>query len=175
MAERQRQILVAGVGNSWLSDDGFGSAVVKRLGELGLPEGVTVLDFGTGGLDLAYEVMRGYDALLLVDVSQQGGEPGTLYVIDPSDDEIKPIDDGEVVNPHAMDPQTVLRFIKTVGGSPGKVTVVACEPSSVEEMGLGLSPEVEAAVGRAVDLVLDTIAELQTDAAYEDAEAEAGT
>ena len=79
------------------------------------------------------------------------------------------------MNPHAMDPQTVLRFIKTIGGSPGKVTVVACEPAEVEEMGLGLSPEVEAAVGRAVDLVLDTIAELQTDAAYEDAEAEAGT
>lgn len=169
MAERRRQILVAGVGNTWLADDGFGSAVVKRLAELELPEGVTVLDFGTGGLDLAYEVMRGYDALLLVDVSRQGGEPGTLYVIDPADDEIKPIDDGEVVNPHAMDPRTVLRFIKTVGGSPGKVTVVACEPDSVEEMGLSLSPEVEAAVGRAVDLVLDTIAELETDAAYEEA------
>ncbi len=167
MAERERQILVAGVGNSWLQDDAFGSEVVKRLGALELPAGVTVLDFGTGGLDLAYEVMRGYDALLLVDVSRQGGEPGTLYVIDPHDDEIKPIDDGEVVNPHAMDPQTVLRFIKTIGGSPGRVTVVACEPAEVEEMGLGLSPKVEAAAGQAVDLVLDTIAELQTDAAYE--------
>lgn len=165
--QRQRQILVAGVGNSWLQDDAFGSEVVKRLGELELPEGVTVLDFGTGGLDLAYEAMRGYDALLLVDVSRQGGEPGTLYVIDPKADEIKPIDDGAVVNPHAMDPQTVLRFLKTVGGSPGKVTVVACEPSSVEEMGLGLSPEVEAAVGRATALVIETIDELRTDAAYE--------
>jgi len=168
VSERRRQILVAGVGNAWLQDDAFGSEVVKRLAELELPEGTTVLDFGTGGLDLAYEVMRGYDALLLVDVSRQGGDPGTLYVIDPHDEEIKPIGDGEVINPHAMDPQTVLRFIKTVGGSPGKVTVVACEPSTVEEMGLGLSPEVEGAVGRAVDLVIDTIAELQTDAAYEE-------
>ncbi len=173
MPDRQRQILVAGVGNSWLQDDGFGSAVVKRLGELELPGGVRVLDFGTGGLDLAYEVMRGYDALLLVDVSKQGGEPGTLYVIDPRDEEIKPIDDGETVNPHGMDPHTVLRFIKTVGGSPGKVTVIACEPAEVEEMGLALSPEVQAAVGKAVDLVIDTVAELQTDAAYEDAGAEA--
>jgi hydrogenase maturation protease len=168
MPERGRRILVAGVGNTWLQDDAFGSEVVKRLGALELPDGVAVMDFGTGGLDLAYELMRGYDALLLVDVSRQGGEPGTLYVIDPNDEDIKPIDDGEVVNPHAMDPQTVLRFIKTVGGSPGRVTVVACEPSEVEEMGLGLSPEVEAAAGRAVDLVLETIAELQTDAAYEE-------
>ena len=169
MAERERQILVAGVGNSWLSDDGFGSEVVKRLGELKLPDGVNVLDFGTGGLDLAYEVMRGYDALLLIDVSKQGGEPGTLYVIDPNDEEIKPIDDGETVNPHGMDPHTVLRFIKTIGGSPGKVTVIACEPAEVEEMGLSLTPEVQAAVGRAVDLTVNTIAELQTDAAYEEA------
>ena len=88
-----------------------------------------MLDFGTGGLDLAYEVMRGYDALVLVDVSRQGGEPGTLYVIEPDPDEIEPIDDGEVISPHGMDPQTVLRFVKTVGGWPGKVVVVACEPA----------------------------------------------
>ena len=42
------------------------------------------MDFGTGGLDLAYEVMRGYDALVIVDVSRQGGEPGTLYVMEPT-------------------------------------------------------------------------------------------
>jgi hydrogenase maturation protease len=163
----ERQILVAGVGNSWMQDDAFGSEVVRRLGGRELPAGVTVLDFGTGGLDLAYELMRGYDALLLVDVSRQGGEPGTLYVMDPDDEEIKPIDDGEVVNPHGMDPQTVLRFIKTVGGSPSKVSVIACEPGAVEEMGLGLSEEVEAAVERAVELVLETIGELRSDAAYD--------
>ena len=88
-----------------------------------------MLDFGTGGLDLAYEVMRGYDALVLVDVSRQGGEPGTLYVIEPDPAEITPIEDGEVVSPHGMDPKTVLRFVKTVGGWPGKVVVVACEPA----------------------------------------------
>ena len=114
---------------------------------------MSVLDFGTGGLDLAYEVMRGYDALVLVDVSRQGGEPGTLYVIEPDPAEIKPIEDGEVVSPHGMDPQTVLRFVKTVGGWPGKVVVVACEPAEVEEMGLELSPEVAAAVERAAELV----------------------
>ena len=61
----EKQILVAGIGNTWLRDDGFGGEVVKRLGERELPAGVTVVDFGTGGLDLAYEVMRGYDALVL--------------------------------------------------------------------------------------------------------------
>ena len=65
-----------------------------------------------------------------------------------------------------MDPQTVLRFVKTLGAWPGKVVVVACEPAEVEEMGLGLGAEVERAVDGAVDLVLRTIEELRTDAAY---------
>ena len=80
------QILVAGIGNAWLHDDGFGSAVAAALGKRELPDGVTVLDFGSGGLDLAYEVMRGYEALVLIDVSRQGGDPGTLYVMEVSDD-----------------------------------------------------------------------------------------
>ena len=116
-----------------------------------------MLDFGTGGLDLAYEVMRGYDALVLVDVSRQGGEPGTLYVIDPDPAEIAPISDGEVVSPHGMDPKTVLRFVKTVGGWPGKVVIVACEPAAVDEMGFELSAEVAGAVERATELVLETV------------------
>ncbi len=164
-----KQILVAGIGNAWMKDDAFGGKVAERLLESGLPAGVTAMDFGTGGLDLAYEVMRGYDALVLVDVSRQGGDPGTLYVMEPDPAEIEAIGDGQAINPHGMDPQTVLRFVKTVGGWPGKVVVVACEPTAVEEMGLELSPEVSEAVDGAVRLVLEQVAELGTDAAYEEA------
>jgi hydrogenase maturation protease len=157
-----RSILVAGVGNAWLRDDGFGGEVARRLGERELPDGVSVMDAGTGGLDLAYEVMRGYDALVILDVSRQGGEPGTLYVMEPDEDSVQAgIEDGEVINPHAMDPQTVLRFVKSIGAWPGKVVVIACEPAEVEQMGWGLSEEVGAAVDRAVDLVVDTVAELR--------------
>ncbi len=120
-----------------------------------------MFDFGTGGLDLAYEVMRGYHALVLVDISRQGGEPGTLYVMEADPDSVGgPIQDGEVIDPHGMDPQTVLRFVKAVGGWPGQVIVVACEPAVVEEMGIGLSPAVEAAVDGAVALVVETVEEL---------------
>jgi hydrogenase maturation protease len=165
---REKQILVAGIGNAWMKDDAFGGRVAARLLEGELPAGVTVLDFGTGGLDLAYEVMRGYDGLVLIDVSRQGGEAGTLYVMEPDPAEIQPIEDGQVVNPHGMDPQTVLRFVKTVGGWPGKVVVVACEPAAVEEMGLELSPEVAGAIDRAAKLVGEQIAELRSDEAYAD-------
>src|SRR6202790_2133345 len=113
---RIRGILVAGVGNAWLRDDGFGGEVARRLRARGLPDGVAVMDAGTGGLDLAYEVMRGYDALVILDVSRQGGDPGTLYVIEPDESSVQgAIEDGEVINPHGMDPQTVLRFVKSVG------------------------------------------------------------
>ena len=164
---RERQILVAGIGNTWMRDDGFGGEVVRRLRERELPSGVLLMDSGTGGLKLAYEVMRGYDALVLVDVSHQGGEPGTLYVMEVSEADVEAgIEDGAVLDPHGMDPQTVLRFVRSVGGWPGKVVVVACEPAEVEEMGLTLSEPVRAAVDRAVELVRTTVAELQTDAAY---------
>ncbi len=164
---RVHQILVAGIGNTWMRDDGFGGEVAGRLFGRELPDGVSVCDAGTGGLALAYEVMRGYDALVLVDASRQGGEPGTLYVMEVSEADIDAgIEDGATLDPHGMDPQTVLRFIRSVGGWPGKVMVVACEPLEVEEMGFGLTEPVAAAVAPAVELVLSTCAELGSDAAY---------
>jgi hydrogenase maturation protease len=169
-SQRVRRILVAGIGNAWMRDDGFGGEVARRLDQLELPEGVAVMDVGTGGLDLAYEVMRGYDALVMLDVSRQGGEPGTLYVMEAEEDSVDgAIEDGEVINPHGMDPQTVLRFVKSIGAWPGKVVVIACEPEAVEEMGWGLTESVQGAVERAVTLVVETVGELRTDGAYQPA------
>jgi hydrogenase maturation protease len=147
-----KKILVAGIGNSWLSDDGFGGAVVKALEQRELPPEAAVFDFGTGGLDLAYEIMRGYDALYVMETTEEEVDAG--------------IEDGQALNPHGMDPQTVLRFVKTLGGWPGRVLIVACEPAVVEEMGMTLSAGVQAAVTGAVDLVLETIEDLRHDAAY---------
>jgi hydrogenase maturation protease len=162
---RTPQILVAGIGNTWLHDDGFGSEVARRLQGYGdqLPSGMHVADFGTSGLDLAYEVMRGYDALILLDASRQGDAPGTLYVMEPTPDDVDgSIEDGQLLDPHGMDPQNVLRFVKYVGGWPGRVIVIACEPEDVTEVGFGLSDVVAAVVPRAVDVVLETVAELQS-------------
>ncbi len=100
-------------------------------------------------------------------MSRQGGEPGTLYVMSPDEESVAAgIEDGQTINPHGMDPQTVLRFVKSLGAWPGKVVIVACEPAAVEEMGLGLSDDVAGAVDRAVELVMETIDELRSDVAY---------
>ena len=77
------------------------------------------------------------------------------------------IEDGETINPHAMDPGSMLRLVNAIGGFSGKVVVIGCEPGEVDDVGLGLTPPVEAAVAGAIDLVLETIATLRTDAAYE--------
>ena len=168
--ERETRILVAGVGNAWLRDDGFGGAVARRLAERQMPAGVAVMDAGTGGLDLAYEVMRGYDSLVIVDVSRQGGAPGTLYVMEADEASVDgKIEDGEAINPHGMDPQTVLRFVKSIGAWPGRVMVIACEPADVTELGFGLSEVVQAAVERAVELVDETIEELRSAVPVKDA------
>jgi hydrogenase maturation protease len=161
-ARDTKQILVAGIGNAWLRDDGFGGEVARILSDRELPDGVQVIDFGSGGLDLAYEVMRGYDALILVDVSRQGEAPGTLYVMEASEEDVEgDIKDGQMLDPHGMDPETVLRFVKYVGGWPGKVFVVACEPEVVEDVGFGLSDTVKQSVDRAVQVVLETVEELR--------------
>jgi hydrogenase maturation protease len=73
------------------------------------------------------------------------------------------IADGDMIDPHAMDPESVLRFVKAVGGWPGKVIVIACEPDEVEEVGIGLSGPIAASVDRASELVLETIAGLRGD------------
>jgi hydrogenase maturation protease len=166
--ELEKQILVAGVGNAWLQDDAFGGECARRLESRGVPSGVTVMDFGTGGLDLAYEIMRGYDALVLLDASRQGQKPGTLYVLEPlMEDMAGSIEDGDVINPHGMDPQTVLRFVSAIGGFSGRVVVIGCEPGEVDEVGLGLTPEVDDVIERAVALVRETLEDLRTDAAYQ--------
>src|ERR1700730_16341225 len=105
-AARTKQILIAGIGNAWLRDDGFGGEVAKLLAERELPAGVQVMDFGSGGLDLAYEVMRGYDSLILIDVSRQGEAPGTLYVMEAKEEDVEAnIEDGQMLDPHGMDPE----------------------------------------------------------------------
>jgi hydrogenase maturation protease len=170
-SQRQPRILVAGVGNAWLRDDGFGGVLARRLEQQQLPEGVAVMDAGTGGLDLAYEVMRGYNALVILDVNRQGGEPGTLYVMEVPEESVEgKIDDGEAINPHGMDPQTVLRFVRSIGAWPGRVVVIACEPAEAQQLGLGLSANVQSAVERAVELVFETVDELRSGAALEPVE-----
>lgn len=153
-----QRTLVAGIGNIFLSDDGFGVEVAQRLSREALPDGVEVRDFGIRGLHLAYEMLDGgYDTTVFVDAVSRGGAPGSLYLIEP---ELEQLPSTAAADAHAMDPATVLATLKTLGGIPGRVLIVGCEPASVEE-GMGLSGPVAAAVSGAIQFLRDIIAREQ--------------
>jgi hydrogenase maturation protease len=152
------RVLVAGIGNVFLADDGFGVAVADRLGRGRLPAGVDVVDYGIRGMDLAY-ALADYDLAILVDVAPRGGSPGTLYVIE-ADLEAS----GAVPEAHGMDPVKVLALARELGPLPARVLVVACEPRVVmtgeeDVIVAELSEPVRAAVEPAARLVLRLLEE----------------
>jgi hydrogenase maturation protease len=157
-------VLVAGVGNIFLGDDGFGVEVARRLDPSALPPGVKVADFGIRGVHLAYELLEGYDTLVLIDAVNRGDPPGTVTVI-----EHDPAGDSEgstlaAMDAHGMDPAAVLAMAADMGAMVRRVLVVACEVASVEE-GIGLSPEVAAAVAPALEAVGSLVAGLDDETA----------
>ena len=150
------RVLVAGVGNIFLSDDAFGVEVARRLADSPLPSGVEVGDFGIAGVHLAYQLLEGYDAAVIVDTAPFGGRPGDLCVMEPDRNR----GEGEVaVDAHGMQPDAVLRTVEALGGRVGRVLVVGCQPACVDE-GMEMSPPVAAAVDRAVDLVAKVLTSL---------------
>lgn len=144
--------LVAGLGNIFFGDDGFGVEVAQRLASEQLPGGVKVADIGIRGVHLAYEMLDGYDTTILIDTVARGDVPGTIYVIEHESD-------GAVVagvDAHGMNPDSVLALLDTLGGNPGRVLIVGCEPAEIEER-IGLSEIVSGAVPEAVKLVKELL------------------
>ena len=146
------RVLVAGIGNIFLGDDGFGCAVAAALADMLLPDGVEVVDFGIRGMDLAY-ALPDYDAAVLVDAAPLGEPPGTLSVLEPL------LDEAEAdIETHGMDPVRVLRLARELGGLPKRTLVVACQPQAIPDPGSDeivdeLSAPVAAAVREAATLV----------------------
>jgi hydrogenase maturation protease len=146
------RVLIACLGNIFLGDDGFGTEVARRLAGRRSPPGVTVKDFGIRGIDLTYALLEPWELVILVDACPRGGEPGSVYLIEPeaSDNE------GPVrLEGHSMNPAAVLRTVHALGGSPAKILLVGCEPADLggADGKLGLSPRVEAAVDQAIDII----------------------
>ena len=155
-----RRILVAGIGNVFLGDDGFGVALADRLARMKLAPGVEVVDYGIRGMDLAYAMQEDLDAVVLLDAAPRGGPPGTLYVIEP-DLDVRDV----AVDTHGMDPAKVLAFVRALGGSPPRTLIVGCEPltrmtGDEEDVVAELSEPVRGALDRAVIVVEEVLEEL---------------
>jgi hydrogenase maturation protease len=161
------RVLVAGIGNIFLGDDGFGVEVANHIDMDQLaPEvriGTTIEDYGIRGVHLAYELLNGSDALVLIDAMPLGERPGTVVTFEPDVDAI----DASAVDAHSMSPATVLGLLAGLGGQVPRVVIVGCEPLSVDE-GIGLSDPVSCAVAPAVDAVCELLTEMYSTAQKED-------
>jgi hydrogenase maturation protease len=153
-----KNILVAGIGNIFFGDDAFGCEVVTQLLERPIPAGVTIRDFGIRSYDLAYAIMDA-DTTILVDATPQGKTPGTIFLIEP---DLNSLAAGEVVNAHGMNPVRALQMVRAMGGRPGKLYLVGCEPAVLEpeEGAMGLSEAVQAAVPKAVEMIESLVGDL---------------
>ena len=158
------RVLVAGLGNIFLGDDGFGAEVARRLATASLPDWVQVADYGTSGMHLMYDLADGFDTVILIDAASRGGEPGAVYLLelDPADHRAAQGDaePGSPVSPfidaHGMQPDVVLDMLGVLGGQTHRILVVGCEPASTD-YGIGLTEPVAAAVDTAVTMVTDLV------------------
>ncbi|HKO28187.1 MAG TPA: hydrogenase maturation protease [Solirubrobacteraceae bacterium] len=160
-ATPERRILVAGIGNVFLGDDGFGVALADRLARRALPAGVEVRDFGIRGMDLAFAMQEGYDAVVLLDATPRGEPPGTLYMIEADTEE-----GDAAVDAHGMDPVKVLALVRAFGSVPPRTFVVGCEPQTQmalddESLVVQLTEPVRAALAPAVTLVESLLSDIQ--------------
>lgn len=154
------RILIAGIGNIFFGDDGFGPEVISQVPQ-DLGPDVDVVDYGIRGMHLAYDLLDGYSALVLVDAVPARGRPGTVHVFE-ADHESLAAATG--LDAHAMDPAAVFASLNALGGSPPRTVVVGCEIDSVEE-GIGLSEACAAAVPVAAQAVGNVVADLLAHAA----------
>ncbi len=155
------RVLVAGIGNVFLGDDGFGVAVADALARVALPPNVSVVDYGIRGVHLALDLLDGPDVLVLVDAMPLDEDPGTVAVVevDEAAFAIDEADPAPTMEAHAMHPAAVLRTVAGFGGRVDRVVVVGCQPETVAES-MGLSPAVAAAVDRGVQAVLGVLSDI---------------
>jgi hydrogenase maturation protease len=146
--------LVAGIGNIFLGDDGFGVEVIKRLSAREFPVSVRVVDFGIRGFDLAYALQDGYETTILVDAYPHDQPAGTVSLIEPDLSSLEETQQS-VVETHGMNPVNVLRMAAAMNAKLGKILLVGCEPETFggEEGQMGLSDAVDAAVDEAAQMI----------------------
>ena len=153
-ASPARRVLVAGIGNVFRTDDGFGSEVARQLAGLPWPDGVRVVDYGIRGVHLAYDLLDGWDVLVLVDAVPDRGAVGSVDVLAIGPDDVPA---GAPLDAHGMDPATVLAALARLGGRlPPRTFLVGCQVAETAD-GMGLTPAVEEAVGPAVRAVQELV------------------
>jgi hydrogenase maturation protease len=155
------RLLIAGVGNIFLGDDGFGVEVVRLLRHQSWPEEVVISDFGIRGFDLALAFLEPWECVILADAYAHGANPGDLCVIEPDLEGDVAGGEGLCLDGHSLHPLAVFHLVRQMGGPLPPIRLVGCEPGNIsEEAGIGLSEQVKPALGKAVTIIEQLVQEV---------------
>ena len=146
------KIVILGIGNLLLSDEGIGVHVAHELMKMDLPPGVSVVEGGTDGFRLL-NVIAGADRLIVVDAVRSGAAPGSVYRFDVND--VRSVPSGFMTSVHQVGILEVIELSDLIGKRP-RATVIGVEPKSLE-MRMELSPEVKEKIPKIIELVLEEI------------------
>lgn len=147
-----KKIVILGVGNILLSDEGVGVHIANELMKIDMPEEVRVVEGGTDGFRLL-DVITDADRLIVVDAVKGGAAPGTIYRFDI--DEIKDCPSGFKTSVHQIGILEVINLSSLIGRTP-YTTVIGIEPKSLA-MGMDLSSEIKAKIPRIIELIKEEI------------------
>ena len=150
------KVLVMGIGNMLLTDDGVGVFAAQKLMEEKLPPQVTVLEAGTFTQDIFY-LFKDYDHVLVLDIVHAQGEPGSIYTLDES----QLVDDEKQrLSIHDIDLIDSLRMAELLHGQKPVLSVVGVEPADFTSWNIGLSPVVQSRFEDYLTVVRQRIAAL---------------
>ena len=152
-AQNRQPVLVLGIGNILLCDEGVGVRVIEQMQKLQIPDHVELVDGGTAGADLL-DVLAERQKVIIIDAVQADCKPGTMlrFTID---DLIHP--NGVGMSLHEIGLGEALTMTKQLGCAPKDVVVFGIKPKNIE-CGLELSAEIAASVPKVIDMVLAEIA-----------------
>lgn len=148
-----KRILILGLGNPLLGDEGIGVRVVEELKGLELPDGVVVVEGGTTGLGLI-GLMEGYERVIIVDAADMGHPPGRVVRFTPLEVQLKTAE--APLSLHQIGLEEVLALAEALEVAPAELVIIGIQPSQVE-VGAGLSPEVERAIPQIIRIILDEL------------------
>ena len=161
MDAHPRKILIVGVGNVLHGDDGFGVELAWRLAKDHWPPGVKVLETGIGGMSIVQELMTGYYAVLVLDAHKSGGAPGELRLSEPVLPDLSGLDAHALrdyfADTHYATPMRALALCNRLGQLPPSVGVLGCEPAELNDLHMGLSAPVAAALDSASSMVREWV------------------
>ena len=152
-SNEMERILILGLGNPLLGDEGIGVWVVEELKGLELPDGVVVVEGGTTGLGLI-GLMEGYERVIIVDAADMGHPPGRVVRFTPLEVQLKTAE--APLSLHQIGLEEVLALAEALEVAPAELVIIGIQPSQVE-VGAGLSPEVERAIPQIIRIILDEL------------------